>query len=58
MAVYRQRSMMAAAVPPTVAHPTQKSKRMFEIRPKIYPILKAADGLLFSSAMISGTRQR
>jgi hypothetical protein len=58
MAVYKQRSMTAAAVPPIVAHPTQKSRMEFDIRPKTYPILKAADGLLFSSAMISGTKHR
>ncbi len=49
---------MAATVPPIVAHPTQKSRRELEIKPKRYPILKAEEGLLFSKAKSNGTKEK
>ena len=49
---------MAATVPGTVAHPTQKSRRELEIKPKRYPVLKAKEGLLFSKAIINGTKEK
>jgi len=41
-----------------VAQPTQKSKRELEIKPKRYPILRAEEGLLFSRAIIKGTKEK
>lgn len=58
MAVYKQRSMVAATIPGIVAQQTQKSKRELEIKPKIYPILKADDWLFFSKAMSNGTKEK
>jgi hypothetical protein len=49
---------MAATVPGMVAHPTQKSKRELEIKPKRYPILKAKEGFLFSKAKSKGTKEK